>query len=168
MTANVLISVVPKGTGSRTRWSDMPGSWHDAITSYLLTLIGDGELVGALTLQTFLKSRRPIPGWQPKPHEKKLRLYRIATRLLTDELHVRARVYGAGSAVPLAREALNPMPRRLRLPLLLYAEKGYTFQQVGRRLHISPSTAQARLSLARSWLQERYFIPELELHDVLS
>lgn len=168
MTNNVLISVIPKGTGSRTRWSDTPGSWHDAITSYLFTLVSDGELVGALTLQTFLKSRRPIPGWQPHPHEKKLRLYRIATRLLTDELHTRARVYGAGSTVLLAREALESMPDRLRLPLLLFAEEGYTFKQIARHLHISASTAQARVSLARSWLQERYFIPEPDLHNVLS
>ncbi len=159
--STVLISVVPKGTGSRTRWSDMPGSWHEAIVSYLLTLISDSELVGALTLQTFLKSRRPLPGRQPGPYEKKLRLYRIATRLLIDELHTRSRVYGADGTIHLSREALESMPKRLRLPLLLYA-RGYTFNQLGRRLHISASTARARVSLARSWLQEHYFIPDPE------
>ncbi len=46
--------------------------------------------------------------------------------------------------------------------LLLYVEKGYTFRQIARELHIGPSTAQVRISLARSWLQEHYFIPDPE------
>lgn len=135
-------------------------AWFEQIVNYLETLISTYQISVMLAKLTFLKAGRPEVGGDPDQYTIKRRLYRLATQLLVVELHERVRVHGA--LVPLVPRALESMPARLRDPFLLYVERGYTFWQIARELRIRPSTVEARISYARTWLGDHYFIPDPE------
>ena len=151
---------ISEATGTLQGDPQIPGAWYDQIVNYLETLISSYQVSVALARLAFLKVRRPTSERNPDRYTVKRRLYRLATQLLVVELHERVRVHDAG--IRLSPQAVEHMPARPRNALLLYVEKGYTFRQIARELHIRPSTAQVRISLARSWLQEHYFIPDPE------
>lgn len=152
--------LISETTGTLQVDPQIPGAWYDQIVNYLETLISSYQVSVTLARLAFLKARRPTSERNPDRYTVKRRLYRLATQLLVVELHERVRVHDAG--IPLSPQSVESMPARLRNALLLYVEKGYTFRQIARELHIRPSTAQVRISLARSWLQEHYFIADPE------
>jgi hypothetical protein len=152
--------LVSEAPGTRQGTPQIPDAWIGQIVSYLETLISSYQISVMLARLALVKIRRPTSERNPDQYALKRRLYRLATRLLVVELHERVRVHDAG--IPLARPAIEHMPAPLRTAFLLYVEQGCTFRQIARELHIRPDTAKVRISLARSWLLERYFIPDPE------
>jgi RNA polymerase primary sigma factor len=141
---------------------DLPEGWYSGIVAYLVTLLGDFELASQLASIAFLKGRRPTTDANPSRFERKLRLYRIATRLTMLELHRRAQGGDAASVIPLREQAIAHMPERFRTALLLYAQEGCVYERIAALQGITYSTAVFRVSKARSWLVEHYYLPEPE------
>lgn len=56
-------------------------------------------------------------------------------------------------ADPLLRQALEAVPEKLRLPLILHYLEGYSYQEVASILRIPCTTVRSRLSRARRALQ---------------
>ena len=141
---------------------DLPEGWYSGIVAYLVTLLGDFELASQLSSIAFLKGRRPTTDANPSQFERKLRLYRIATRLAVLELHRRAQGRDAAIVTPLCEQAIAHMPARFRTALLLYAQEGCVYERIAALEGITYSTAVFRVSKARSWLVEHYYLPEPE------
>jgi len=88
------------------------------------------------------------------------------TRILINECHaigrkrrkyvlsadVAARVVTLPADLSL-RQALDAMPEKLRLPLILHYLEGYSYQEIASILHIPCTTVRSRLSRARGALQ---------------
>ncbi|MDR2506351.1 MAG: sigma-70 family RNA polymerase sigma factor [Oscillospiraceae bacterium] len=88
------------------------------------------------------------------------------TRILINECHTLARrkrkyllsdtvdVGAISNAPDLALQlALEGLPEKLRLPLVLHYLEGYTYEQVARMLRIPQATVRGRLSRARAALR---------------
>ena len=87
------------------------------------------------------------------------------TRILINECHTlmrRKRKYLLKDEVeasvsrapdPALQWALESLPEKLRLPLVLHYLEGYTYDQVSQMLHIPESTVRSRLSRARDALR---------------
>jgi len=88
------------------------------------------------------------------------------TRILINECHavgrkrrkyvLRADVAAQGGAAPedpALRKALETLPEKLRLPLILHYLEGYSYRDISSILHIPRTTVRSRLSRARKALQ---------------
>ena len=88
------------------------------------------------------------------------------TRILINECHAvgrKRRKYvlhadvaeqsGVAPADPSLRQALESLPEKLRLPLILHYLEGYSYQDISCILHIPQTTVRSRLSRARQALQ---------------
>ena len=56
-------------------------------------------------------------------------------------------------ADPALRQAVESLPEKLRLPLILHYLEGYSYQEIASILHIPRTTVRSRLSRARLALQ---------------
>ncbi len=69
-------------------------------------------------------------------------------------------------ADPALRQALEALPEKLRLPLILHYLEGYSYEDVASILRIPRTTVRSRLSRARLWLQtEMKKETEAQLHE---
>ena len=102
-------------------------------------------------------------------------LYRTASRLAIDA-HRRTRllqwlplsgheaapdVATAGLGQSAVRAALDALPFKYRIPLVLYTCEGYSVAEVAGMLELSPSAVKMRLSRAREMFRQAYG-PEVE------
>ncbi len=88
------------------------------------------------------------------------------TRILINECHTLLRrkrkyllqnevdaAYPSRAPDPALQWAVESLPERLRLPLVLHYLEGYSYEQIARLLHIPQSTVRSRLSRARDTLR---------------
>ncbi len=108
-----------------------------------------------------------LKAWESRQKLRDLSLFGTwITRILINECHTlirRKRKYLLRDEVeaalpsrapdPALQWALEGLPERLRLPLVLHYLEGYTYEQVARMLHIPESTVRSRLSRARDTLR---------------
>ena len=52
-------------------------------------------------------------------------------------------------------EEVMRLPPKYRVPLYLYHYEGYSVQEIGKLLHMNPSTVRTRLSRARETLKKQ-------------
>lgn len=133
--------------------------FQPAITGYLRYMTGDPEAAADLTQEVFLKAYRALKSTQPGLNVRSW-LYAIATNE-GRSYHRRARLIrwlpfspsnepttpGPDSAEPpdaVLAAALAAMPRDDAACVLLSARDGFSYEEIGRMLRISPAAAKTR------------------------
>ncbi len=155
-------------------------TYQSAIYNYVVRMIGNGEDAADLVLATFEKALR---AWARRPVDLQVRpwLYRIATNTCLDELRHRRVIRWqsldpAEGTVPhpvapdnpersvlqaeetrRVRAALEELPERYRVALLLRESEGLSCEEIGTALGISRSAAKVLLFRAREKLRQAYF-----------
>jgi RNA polymerase sigma-70 factor (ECF subfamily) len=155
-------------------------TYQSAIYNYTLRMIGNVEDAADLTLAAFEKALR---AWARRPADLQVRpwLYRIATNTCLDELRHRSVIRWQSldpvdGAIPhpvapdnpertvlqaeqsrLVRAALDQLPERYRVALVLRESEGLSCEEIGEALGISRSAAKVLLFRARERLRKVYF-----------
>ncbi len=155
-------------------------AYQSAIYNYVVRMIGNGEDAADLMLATFEKALR---AWTRRPVDLQVRpwLYRIATNTCLDELRHRRVIHWqsldpAEGSIPhpvapdnpersvlqaeesrRVRAALEEIPERYRVALLLRESEGLSCEEIGAALGISRSAAKVLLFRARDKLRQAYF-----------
>ena len=166
--------------GKANDFEQVFAEYHSAIYSYVLRLVGNAEDAADLTLASFEKALRV---WHRQPSDLQVRpwLYRIATNTCLDELRHRrlirwlpldlfdgATPHPAAADNPedavlkaeearLVRAALDKLPERYRLALILRESEGLSCEEIGAALGVSRSAAKVLLFRARERLRQVYF-----------
>jgi RNA polymerase sigma-70 factor (ECF subfamily) len=122
-----------------------------------------------LTQETFLRAYRTLLRGEVWENPRAW-LYRTASRLAID-LHRRQRLLqqlplSTGAATPEVetatldsievRTALDTLPLKYRIPLLLYVCEGYSVAEVANILGLSPGAVKMRLCRARGMFRQAY------------
>lgn len=154
--------------------------YYSPIYSYVLRMIGNSEDAADLTVTSFEKALR---AWPRRPLDLQVRpwLYRIATNTCLDELRHRRLIRWLpldlfNGAIPhplskddpenavlkseearLVRAALDKLPERYRIALVLRESQGLSCEEIGGALKISRSAAKVLLFRAREKLRRTYF-----------
>jgi RNA polymerase sigma-70 factor (ECF subfamily) len=142
------------------------------LIAYLARLVRDHAIAEDLCQETFLKA---IRGWAARRSTATTIawLYRIATNTAYDHLR-RRRAAGALlcysdellsrapasepqlEATELVRQALERMPARYRLPLIMHVLQGYNLDEIAAALGCSYDAVKMRLFRARECFQQVY------------
>lgn len=149
--------------------------YHRQICQYIHHLVCDPELAEDLTQETFTRAFKALPRMQADLRISPW-LYRIATNAAYDALRHRKliawlplpdldnesadmasadpqEIYGTTEFV---RTALQRMPQRYRVALLLYTQEGLSYREIGQILHIAESGVKMFLSRARRHFKQHY------------
>jgi RNA polymerase sigma-70 factor (ECF subfamily) len=108
-----------------------------------------------------------LKAWENRHKLRDLTLFGTwVTRILINECHTFIRkkrkyllrdeveaAYPSRAPDPALQWALESLPEKLRLPLVLHYMEGYTYEQISQMLHIPESTVRSRLSRARDALR---------------
>lgn len=139
--------------------------YQPGITGYLWRMVGDPEVAADLTQDVFINAYNAIGRTHPGLNLKSW-LYTIATNTALSH-HRRRRILkwlplgGPGRDAPVAGPeeryveqeelgaALAALPPDGRACLLLSARDGFTFEEIGSMLRISPGAAKTRAYRAR-------------------
>jgi RNA polymerase sigma-70 factor (ECF subfamily) len=154
-------------------------SHQGEIAAYLARLVGDPALAEDLSQDTFEKALRAL-GRLPAEANVRAWLYRIATNTALDCLRRRKLItwlplldrdkdptarssFAEASLESVAvRRALDRMPPRYRVPLVLYACQGLSTREIALVLRLSPSGVKTRLYRAREKFRHIYAPEEVE------
>lgn len=122
-----------------------------------------------------------LKAWESRHKLRELPLFGTwITRILINECHTLLRrkwkyllkdeveaALPSRAPDPALQWALESLPERLRLPLVLHYLEGYSYEQIAKMLHIPQSTVRSRLSRARNALKtEMEAEKEAWLHEV--
>ena len=147
--------------------------YEEPICSYLARLTGDLARAQELTQETFLRAYRALIKGERWDNPRAW-LYRVASRLATDDYRRRkllqwlplraadgsrngSRGIEAATAERLAvQAALNQLPPKYRVPLVLHVYEGRTVAEVAETLGLSISAVKMRLSRAREMFRRAY------------
>jgi RNA polymerase sigma-70 factor (ECF subfamily) len=142
-----------------------------ALCSYLARLTGDVARAQDLTQETFIRAYQALmrgEQWD-NPHAW---LYRVASRLATDDYRRRklfewlpllrtepdpaAGVEASTVERVAVQVALDALPPKYRVPLVLYTYERYTVAEIAETLELSVSAVKMRLSRAREKFRRAY------------
>ena len=152
--------------------------YEQPICSFLARLTGDLARAQELTQETFLRAYRALSKGERWDNPRAW-LFRVASRLATDDYRrrrllqwlplrdadgrdVRARgVESEGVEATTAERlavqaALEALPPKYRLPLVLYVYEGCTVAEVSETLDLSVSAVKMRLSRAREMFRRAF------------
>jgi RNA polymerase sigma-70 factor (ECF subfamily) len=147
--------------------------YEEPICSYLARLTGDLGRAQDLTQETFMRAYKALSNGECWENPRAW-LYRVASRLATDDYRRRkllqwlplraADASGNPSesveAVAIERmavqAALQKLPPRYRVPLVLYAYEEWSVAQVAETMGLSVSATKMRLSRAREMFRQAY------------
>ncbi len=148
------------------------------ICAYLTRLTGDLGRAQELTQETFLRAYRALLKGQRWDNPRAW-LYQVASRLATDDYRRRKLLqwlplWSTDGATPqgesletqtaerlAVRAALETLPPKYRVPLVLYVYEGLKVAQVAEVLGLSSSAVKMRLSRAREKFRQAYGQEEL-------
>jgi RNA polymerase sigma-70 factor (ECF subfamily) len=147
--------------------------YEEPICSYLARLTGDLGRAQDLTQETFLRAYKALSKGECWENPRAW-LYRVASRLATDDYRRRkllqwlplrtadASVY-RGESVEAAtiermavQAALQTLPPKYRVPLVLYVYEEWSVAQVAETMGLSVSAVKMRLSRAREMFRHAY------------
>ena len=154
--------------------------YQPRIYNYVYHLVGDREQADDLTQDTFLKAFRALPKMDTSALKLSAWLYCIARNTAFDALRRRRlkawlawqdldceladaagddpqEIYGA---VELVRAALQRMPHRYRLALLLRTQLGFSHSEIARAINLSEGGIKMYLTRARQSFREQYKLLE--------
>ena len=152
---------------------------HRSIYSYLCRLVGDPKQAEDLTQDTFIKAHRAL-GRLPTNANVRAWLYRIATNTGLDWLrrrrliswfplferdnHPATQVSFAETSLESisVQQALEQLPARYRVPLVLYACQGLSTREIAEILQCSRSSVKTKLYRARKRFRQLYVLEESE------
>jgi len=145
--------------------------YEQPICSYLARMTGDPARAQELAQETFVRAYRALARGERWDNPRAW-LYRVASRLATDDYRRRkllqwlplrdtdpdpAPAVEAQVADQAAvQAALEALPPKYRLPLLLYAYAEYKVVEVAEMLGLSESAVKMRLSRAREKFRRAY------------
>jgi RNA polymerase sigma-70 factor (ECF subfamily) len=141
------------------------------ICRYLARLTGDRQRAEDLTQETFVRAYAALERGAQWDNPRAW-LYRVASRLAINE-HRRRKliqwlplwstevdpVPGVEATIAerlAVREALDALPLKYRIPLVLYASEGYSIAEVAAMLELSSSAVKVRLYRARDKFRRVY------------
>jgi RNA polymerase sigma-70 factor (ECF subfamily) len=145
--------------------------YEQPICSYLARLTGSVARAQELTQETFIRAYRALLRGEQWDNPRAW-LYRVASRLATDD-HRRRKLLEwlplSGEEPDPAQEietsvaereavqaALDALPPKYRIPLVLYDYAGYSVAEVAQILGLSQSCVKSRLSRARIRFRRAY------------
>lgn len=147
--------------------------YEEPICSYLARLTGDLGRAQDLTQEVFMRAYKALSNGECWENPRAW-LYRVASRLATDDYRRRrllqwlplraADASGNRSesveAVAIERlavqAALQKLPPKYRVPLVLYAHEEWSVAQVAETMGLSVSATKMRLSRAREMFRQAY------------
>jgi len=141
--------------------------YEQPICSYLARMTGDPARAQELTQETFIRAYRALARGERWDNPRAW-LYRVASRLATDTYRRRRLLQWlplSESDPALAPEvedrvavqaALDALPPKYRVPLLLYVYAGCSVAEVAETLGLSESAVKMRLSRAREMFRQAY------------
>lgn len=147
--------------------------YEESICSYLARLTGDPARAQELAQETFLRAYQALAKGERWDNPRAW-LYRVASRLATDDYRRRRLLRwlplwddrvsrtGNGSVESRVTEkvdvqaALNALPPRYRVPLVLYVYEERTVAQIAETMGLSVSAVKMRLSRAREMFRQAY------------
>ena len=152
---------------------------YKSIYVYLCRLVGDHKQAEDLTQDTFIKAYRAL---ERLPAEANVRawLYRIATNtgldclrrrrliswlpLFERDTHPATQVSFAETTLEsvAVQQALEQLPARYRVPLVLYACQSLSTQEIADILQCSRGAVKTRLFRARERFRRLYALEEVE------
>ena len=141
------------------------------ICSYLARMTGNVPRAQELTQETFIRAYRALLRGEEWSNPRAW-LYRVASRLATDDYRRRKLV----EWLPLSateqnstpdvetvvikrisiQNALDALPPKYRIPLVLYDYVGYSVSEIAQMLGLSASGVKTRLSRARKKFRQAY------------
>jgi RNA polymerase sigma-70 factor (ECF subfamily) len=147
------------------------GQYERPICSFLTRLTGDTARAQELTQETFIRAYRALlkgERWE----NPRAWLYRVASRLATDDYRRRKLL----EWLPLlgiepdpspsveatvgrrldVQAALDALPPKYRIPLVLHAYTGYTVVEIAETLALSENGVKSRLRRARAKFRQAY------------
>ncbi len=156
--------------GDQVAFELIYSQYHQRIAGYLFRMVQDPDVAADLTQDVFIRAYRAIGQTKPGLNLKAW-LFAIATNAALSH-HRRRRLIQWRPLDPVEEgtpttdpeewvatraelvEALASLPRDQAACFLLWAREGFTYEEIGRMLGISPGTAKtrsyrARLALAR-------------------
>ncbi|MBC7235957.1 MAG: RNA polymerase sigma factor [Chloroflexi bacterium] len=155
------------------RFEGLFDRYHKPILNYLYRLLGDAANAEEVAQDVFVKAYNALAGL-PDGANDRAWLYRIATNTAYDLLRRRKliewlplldrdslnvpdrdlqRAVGEREAV---QNALNKLPLKYRVPLVLYGVQGYSVAEVAEMMGLSEGTVKTRLYRARERFREVY------------
>ena len=145
--------------------------YEQPICSYLARLTGDLARAQELTQETFLRAYQALARGQRWDNARAW-LYRVASRLATDDYRRRRLLQWlplsgvepdpkpgieAATAERLAvQAALEALPPKYRVPLVLYVHEERTVAEIAETLKLSISAVKMRLCRAREKFRQAY------------
>ena len=158
--------------GDREAFGDLYERYLDEIYRYLYYRVADQAEVEDMTEMVFLKTWEVLPGSGAPIGNFRAWLYRVASRLATDD-HRRRKLLEwlpLSGAEPdpepsveatatnriAVQEALDALPPKYRIPLVLHAYAGCTVAEIAQTLGLSESGVKSRLSRARIKFRQAY------------
>lgn len=149
--------------------------YEQPICSYLARLTGDAARAQELAQETFIRAYRALLKGERWDNPRAW-LYRVASRLATNDYHRRNLLQwlplsdaepdpaqGVETAVAereAVQAALDALPLKYRIPLVLYDHAGYSVAEVAQTLGLSQSGIKSRLSRARKKFRRAYQMEE--------
>jgi RNA polymerase sigma-70 factor (ECF subfamily) len=137
---------------------------EQALCSYLARLTGDTARSQELTQETFVRAYRALLKGERWDNPRAW-LYRVASRLATNDYHRRNLLewlpFSGAEPDPApdvetsvaermaVQAALDALPPKYRVPLVLYDYVGYSVAEIAHALGLSQSGVKSRLSRAR-------------------
>jgi RNA polymerase sigma-70 factor (ECF subfamily) len=145
--------------------------YEQPICSYLARLTGDTARAQELTQETFIRTYQAL-GRGDRWHNPRAWLYRVASRLATDDYRRRkllqwlplSNIESDGSQnveatvteYVVVQAVLDSLPPKYRVPLTLYVHEECTVAEIAETLEISVSAVKMRLSRAREKFRQAY------------
>lgn len=150
-------------------FSALFSQFEQPICSYLAQLTGSLGQAQELTQETFLRAYRALLRGEQWENPRAW-LYRTASRLAIDAHRRKQLIHWlplpAGPAEPAGEvsthergavhTALDTLPLKYRLPLVLYACEEYSVAEIAKLLNLSSSAVKMRLSRARQMFRQSY------------
>jgi RNA polymerase sigma-70 factor (ECF subfamily) len=147
------------------------GQYEQPICSYLTRLTGDRARAQELTQETFIRAYRALLRGEHWDNARAW-LYRVASRLAADDYRRRKLLEwlpllgteadpATGVEATVSRRldvqtALNALPPKYRIPLVLHAYAGCTVIEIAETLGLSESGVKSRLGRARTRFRQAY------------
>lgn len=171
--SSVILSRKPRRSAIDTEgvFNDLFSRYEQSLCSYLLRLTGRLARAQELTQETFLRAYRALLRGERWDNPRAW-LYRVASRLATDAWRRRRRyrweplsggeadasrgVEATAIERTAVQAALNALPPRYRIPLVLYVCDGRSVAEVAETLGLSNSAVKMRLSRAREMFRSAY------------
>ncbi len=158
-------------TGAEQLFEELFRRYELPICTYLARLTGDPARAEELAQETFLRAYCALAKGE-RWENPRAWLYRVASRLATD--HHRRRkllqwlplwdadrrpgpdVEQAAAEQLYVRAALEALPLKYRVPLVLYVHEGYNVAEVAELVDLSVSATKSRLCRARRLFRAAY------------